>query len=277
MNICHNFVLYYYVTGRRSLLSGCPVLLWEVKAGVYDIDILPGGDVIASCGGDGLQVYDKKSGQKIQHPISDVCKGSIFGVSVGDDGAVAAVEWRGHGDPGRLHIYTSVNGCWKHQIYNTCKAPRSVACTGDGHFIVGSYNNSMYKYDSRGQQIWEKKLSFWPTYINTDHNNRILASNINGRCVTVYNEDGVEMFSFPTATDLRKLKPRGLCVNDEDNILVVDEDSKSVLLYDSRGQFLKKLVDVEGDPERVALYKDSHLAVHADDDSYYNTLRLYKL
>ena len=60
-------------------------------------------------------------------------------------------------------------------------------------------------------------------------------------------EDGVEMFSFPAATDQRKLKPRGLCVDDEDNILVVDEDSKSVLLYDPRGQFLKKLVDVEGD------------------------------
>ena len=73
MNIFHTFVLYYYVTDRRSLLSGCPVLLWEVEAGVRGIDILPGGDVIAAFGR-GLQVYDKKSGQKIQHPILDMCK-----------------------------------------------------------------------------------------------------------------------------------------------------------------------------------------------------------
>ena len=47
MNMCHRLVLYYYVTGRISLLSGCPVLLWEVEAGdVYGIDILPGGEII---------------------------------------------------------------------------------------------------------------------------------------------------------------------------------------------------------------------------------------
>ena len=46
MNICRRLVLYYYVTSRRSLLSGCLVLLWEVAAYVCDIDILPGGDII---------------------------------------------------------------------------------------------------------------------------------------------------------------------------------------------------------------------------------------
>ena len=302
MNICHRLVLYYYVTGRRSLLSGCPVLLWEVAAGVVDIDILPGGDVITTRGyDDGLQVYDNKSGQKIQHPISNMCKEDMWGVYVTDDGAtVAAVENRDD-DPGRLHIYTSVNGRWKHQMYNTCNAPQSVACTGDGHFIVGSGCNSilnkivrnyfMYKYNSHGQQIWERMLSFCPINISTDHMNRILVSNTGGGCVTVYSEDGVEMFSFPdttytmymrklmtwlfwfpAATDQRKLKPQGLCVDDEDNILVVDGISKSVLLYDPRGQFLKKLVDVEDGPYRVALNNDSYLAV-----CDVSKLRLYKL
>ena len=274
MNICHRLILYYYVTGRRSLSSGCPVLLWEVKPGYYvhDIDILPGGDVIAAPGGDGLQVYANTSGQKIPHPISDMCEGRIFGVSVSDDGsAAAAVEWRVDG-PGRLHIYTSVNGRWKHQMYNTCREPQSVTCTGDEHFLVGSGNKSMYKYDSHGQQIWRKKLSFSPRYISTDHKNRIVASDNVGGCVTVYNEDGVEMFSFPAGTDQRKLRPRGLCVDYEDNILVVDRASESVLVYDPRGQFLNKLVDIEGDPDYVALYSDSHLAVYGG-----GKLRLYKL
>ena len=273
MNIYHRLVLYYFVTGRRSLLSCDPVLLWEVAAGYYvhDKDILPGGDVIAACGRVGLRVYDNKTGQKIQHPISDMCKGSIQGVSVCDDGAVAAVEYIGRG-PGRLHIYTSVNGGWKHQMYDTCKVPRSVTCTGDGHFIVGNDNKSIHKYNTHGHQIWKKNLSFRPRYISTDHKNRILVSNTADECVTVYNEDGVEMFSFPAATDQTKLAPRGLCVDDEDNILVVDEVSKSGLLYDPRGQFLKKLVDVEGNPDCVALYNDSYLAV---DDGF--DLRLYKL
>ena len=122
----------------------------------------------------------------------------------------------------------------------------------------------MCKYNTHGHQIWEKKLSLEPKYICTDHKNRILVSNYDGGCVTVYNEDGVEMFSFPAATDPRKLKPRGLCVDDEDNILVADEDSKSVLLYDPRRQFLKKLVDVEEYSHRVALYKDSYRAVGLD-------------
>ena len=240
-------------------------LLWEVAAGVNDIAILPGGSVICACGA-GLQVYDEKSGEKIQHPISDMFKGAIQGISVCDDGAVAAVENRDD-DPGRLHIYTSVNGRWKHQMYNTCTRLASVACTGDGHFIVGSYNKSIHKYSIHGQQIWEKKLSFRPWFISTDHKNRILVSNTEGGCVTVYNEDGVEMFSFPAATDQRKLTPLGLCVDDEDNILVADGDSRSVLLYDPRGQFLKKLVDVvgEGYPDSVALYQDAHVAVSTSD------------
>ena len=276
MNICHRLVLYYYVTGRRSLLSGCPVLLWEVRAGYYvsdiDLDILPGGDVIVACGFGGLQVYDKQSGQEIRHPISDMCEGFIAGVSVRDDGAVVAAVERRDDDTGRLHIFTSVNGHWKHQTHNTCEGPLSVACTGDGHFIVGSANESMYNYNTSGQQIWEKKLSFSPLYISTDHNNKIMVSNTDAGCVTVYNEDGVEMFSFPAATDQRKLAPHGLCVDDEDNILVADWDSMSVLLYDPCGQFLKKLDDVEGYPERVALFNNSHLAVGGNWK-----LHLYKL
>ena len=254
--------------------SRTPILLWDVEAGVCNIAILPGGSVICARSHGGLEVYDEKSGQEIQHPISDMCEGFIRGVSVCDDGSsVAAVDniW---GDPDRLHIYSSVNGRWEHQMYNTCEMPRSVACTGDGHFIVGSFNNSIHKYNIHGQQIWEiqKKLSFDPRYISTDHKNRILVSNPDGRCVTVYNEDGVEMFSFPADTDQRKLTPRGLCVDDEDNILVVDLDSASVLLYDPRGQFLKKLVDTDDNPRFVALYRDTHLAVGGG-----LRLRLYEL
>ena len=180
----------YYATDRRSLLSGCPILLWDVEAGVRDLAILPGDDVIAACNilfGSCLQVYSKKSGRKIQHPISDMCKGGISDVFMCDDGAtVAAIEKRDDGT-GRLHIYTSVNGRWEHQKYTTCKEPQSVACNGDGHFIVGSNNHILYKYNIYGQHIWKKKLSFWPGYISTDHKNRILVSNIDGGCVTVYN------------------------------------------------------------------------------------------
>ena len=90
--------------------SRTPSLIWDVEAGVDDIAILPGGSVICVADDDGFQVYDEKSGEKIKHPISDMCEGIIRGVSVCDDGStVAAVENRDD-DPGRLHIYTSVNG-----------------------------------------------------------------------------------------------------------------------------------------------------------------------
>ena len=218
-----------------------PILIWDVWDPVSSIAILPGGSVI--CVRDnktGLQVYDKMSRRTIEHPISDMCEGDIRGVSVCDDGATVAAVERICDDFGSLQIYTSVNGYWEQDEYTTCEMPVSVACTDDGHFIVGSFNNSIYKY-KHDHVILEKKLSFCPKYISTDHKNRILISNTYGRCVTVYDEDGVEMFSFPAATDQRKLKPRGLCVDKKDNILVVDDDSKSVLVYDPRGQFLTKL------------------------------------
>ena len=253
--------------------SRSPSLLWDVDDYVCSIAILPGGSVICARDDDGLRVYDEKSGEKIQHPISDMCEGYITGVSMGDDGAtVASVEMR-EGDSEGLHIYTSANGRWEHHMYNTCKEPWSVACTGDGHFIVGSWNCYIRKYNIHGRQIWEKKLSFHPLYISTDHKNRIILSNIDRGCVTVHNEDGVEMFSFPAATDQRKMKPLGVCVDDEDNILVVDVYSNSVLLYNPCGQFLKKLVDTDGYPgsDRVALYINTYLAVGGE------RLRLYEL
>ena len=241
-------------------------------APVFNIAILPGVGVVCACGVGGLQVYGWNSGFETKHPKLDMCKGVIWGVSVGGDGAtIAAVEDAG-GDPGRLHICTSVHGSWKHQMHGTCKEPRAVACTGDGHFVVGSNNNSMFKYNAHGQQIWKKKLSFCPGYISTDRKNRILVSNTDGGCVAVHNKDGVEVFSFPAATYLRKLRPQGLCVDDKDNILVVDEDSKSVLLYDPRGHLLKKLLDTDGYPQCVAIYRDTHLAVDVG-----GRLRLYEL
>ena len=275
-NISHMFVL-HYVTDSRSLLSRPrgPSLLWDVWCEAWYIAILPGGDVIATFGCESTPwVFDQKRGQQKKHPISDMCAERITGIYVGDGGAnVAAVEERGYDDPGRLHIYTSVNGCWNHQMYDTCECPQYVACTSDGHFIVSSrLSKSMYKYNRLGRQIWEKKLSFRPEKISIDNKNRILVSNTGGGCVTVYNEDGVKMFSFPAATDQRKLKPRGLCVDGEDNILVGDEASKSVLLYDPRGQFLKKLVDVDDAPIHVSLFSDRYLAV----GSLYR-IYLYKL
>ena len=50
-----------------------------------------------------------------------------------------------------------------------------------------------------------------------------------------------------------------------------DYDSEYVLVNNPRGQFLKKLVGVEGDPDRVALYNDSYLAVRG-----IRKLRIYK-
>ena len=46
-------------------------------------------------------------------------------------------------------------------MHNTCVEPGSVACTGDGHFIVGSYNNYIHKYNIYGQLIWENKNGGW--------------------------------------------------------------------------------------------------------------------
>ena len=189
-------------------------LLWDVEAHASDIAILPGGSVICTRGGfGGLQVYDKKSGEEIKHPISDMCKGDILSVSVGDDGVtVAAVAWGCGEPPDGLHIYTSVNGRWMHHMIATCDSPLSVACVGDGHFIVGSFSGAMYKYNTHGEQIWVKKLSLCPWFISTDHKNRILVSYNYAGHVTVYNVDGEEMFSFSAATDQRKMKPRGLYV-----------------------------------------------------------------
>jgi hypothetical protein len=224
------------------------------------VDVLPSGEVITASSGH-LRVYDQQYGQEIQHPLSDLCKGWMRGVAVdGYRSTVVAIQDR-DSRPGVLHVHEACYDGWTHKKFDMTVRPWSVACAGDGNVIVGSYNQSLYKYNTHSRVIWKKKLSFCPGYITTDHDKRILVSDTASGCVRVYNQDGGEIFSFPAATDQRKLAPLGICVDSENNILVVDKRTKTVVLYDDRFNYIRDVLHVNGVLMYVALYQDKYVTL----------------
>ena len=282
MVYCIRFSL-SYITGKESTLSLYEPrktrTLWDIEGGISGIAFMSKGDLITARFS-GLEVFDQTKGKKLQHTLSDLCKGEIQAVSVDTQRSiVAAVQptnfVRRGPNPGILYIVKEANGRWEQKIHETCEDPRSVVCTGDGHFVVGGGNKAMHKYDACGEQMWGHKLTFSPENISIDHKNRILVSNSIGGRVLVYSHEGAEMFSFPKPTDQMKIKPRGLCVDADDNILVADERSKAVLLYDENGEFVRQIMKMPGKPCHIAL-QDKYLAVGIDG-GWMNKLFLYEI
>ena len=261
----------------HHVLSGSPCGGINMRQGhrveglICGIAFLPNGEVLAARGPYGVEVYGQQDGQKSHYPPLDLCHGYIRDVAV--DGTIVAVLADRYVTTGILHIFeVDASGHWEHREFETCVKPWSLACTRDGHFIVGcAQHSTLHKYNKHGQQIWEKTLSCSPLYISTDHKNRILVSHTEERHVTVYNENGVEIFSFPSAGDARKMTHHGLCVDPDDNILVTDGDSGSVLLFDDGGHFMRQFLEIDSGfyPSEMAVYHNRYLAVGVYKDMRY--------
>ena len=268
--------MYFFVlAGRISLLAGYLRLKWTVKSeGTCDISFLPGGYII-TVRHSGLAVYNHENGKRLDHMLTFLCTKNIQAIAVDiDRSTVAAIQYKRR-DPDPLHIYTALKGHWKHKKYVGCVKSLSVTSTFDGHFIISTYTNTMYKYTTHGKKVWKTKLTFSPEYITADHNNRVLVADTAGGRVVVHSQHGVEMFSFPQSTDQRKIKPRGLCVDSDDHILVADERSKSILLFDVGGRFLQEILNMDETPYDIALYKDQYLALRHQERC--NKLLMYEL
>jgi hypothetical protein len=68
-------------------------------------------------------------------------------------------------------------------------------------------------------------------------------------------------FSVPREGDLRRLEPQAICVDSHGNILIADDWNEAVMLYDRNGYFVREMLKMSGEVERMTLYNDRYLAV----------------
>jgi hypothetical protein len=133
-----------------------------------------------------------------------------------------------------------------------------VDVTQPGQVIVFSYfGNKLYKYGEDIHQLCCIKLSSLARGLCVDDNDKVLMSVDNKVCV--YGEDG-KLLSVLTRQHT-ELKPCGVCVDKNCNVLLCDESSQSVLLFNKQHQFVRSLINVDHLPVRMTLFDNTHLAV----------------
>ena len=268
--------------------STSPRLLWQVATGtIFDLEFLHDGCIIAACREHGLKAYGLR-GEQVSHPmiglgeylmswlglrtlyesVYNMCRGSILAVSVNRDRSrVAVVQSRGWDAPGVMHVYRADErawtGAWTHQQYDVCDRPCCVSCTLEGDYVVGSdtHHMYMYKYNKHGHQIWRKRLSASPCDLSINTRGEIIVSHYSAQRVTIHSKDGEELLSFPRGSPRMTLQPLGICLDSQDNILVCDANTDSIILYDNKGNFNRHMIQMSGTPGSVAVYNDKFLMV----------------
>jgi hypothetical protein len=230
-----------------------------------NMDYLANGDVVTACV-TGLHVYNLR-GQKVDHPLSELCKGTLEAICVDRSRSFVAVADKSFSGSGCLYMWGKYGDRWTKQLYSTSPPPRYVGCTTDGGLIVGTYCNKLYRYNICGEVMWHKQSSCGIYAITVDHRNRLLVCHDDH--ITVYNPGGEETFSFPTHLAQRELDPWGICVDSNDNILVADGASRSVLLYTSDGKYMGQLLKLTRRLRHITLYADRYLCVCGEDGQLY--------
>ena len=207
-----------------------------------------------------------KRGCKVDHSLSGMGKCILEGICVDKSlGRVGVIQLLGD-KPGCLNIYFKAARKWKQEIYYICQQPRCVASSGDGGFIVGTYCNTLHRYDGNYNEVWCRQMSgnVHDVAVDSAHNIMVCHDDY----ITVHNPLGKQMFAFPPSVTPAKqtIIPRGICADSKNNILVADHTSQSILLYSNKGKYLGQLLKVEGKPWSMALYKDKYLCVSVNDD-----------
>ena len=243
--------------------------LWQVGPGIIDMDYLPNGDIVTACVS-GIHVYDINS-RKMEHPLSELCRGNLEALCVDRSRAFVVVAEHSLSGCSSLYMWGKYGDRWTKKLYHITQKPRYLACTTDGEVIVGTYNNKLLRYNAHGEVVWHKQPSCGIYAITVDHNNRLLICHDD--YVTVYNPAGDQLFSFPKDSEERDLDPWGICVDSNDNILLADGVSNSVLLFSSEGKYMGQLLKLKTRMRHIALHDDQYLCVCGDDEQLY----MYKI
>ena len=253
-------------------------LLYKLETGRYvtDIDYLENSQLIV-CMTRGIKVYDVK-GSEIRHHISDVCKpgdgGRLWSVSVDNNSKCVVVsENRDRGISGYLHVYRSDSATWQYNRYDVCQWPRRVSVTSEGDYVVGSGDSKLYKYNSRGRQLWCVDTSChgrWAVALSVGGNGEVFVCF--RQKLVVYDKDGRQISTLTTIG--RQLTPGGVCVGKYGEIVVSDVNSKSILLFSKQHEFVRTLIDLDFRPSWICLYNNVKLAVC---DRHDNMIWVYEL
>ncbi len=101
-----------------------------------------------------------------------------------------------------------------------------------------------------------------PQNLTTDSRQRVIVADPGGHALEVLDYEGKQSFRIVGGEGHRLRSPRGVAVDENDNIYVTDYERGMILVYDSQGGFLRYLGSVSGEnmyqgPTGIAIDRDS--------------------
>ncbi|XP_039264535.2 uncharacterized protein LOC120340359 [Styela clava] len=102
-----------------------------------------------------------------------------------------------------------------------------------------------------------------PWFLTSNSKDEIFISDRNSKCIKVFdtrNQRYIKCFDtsgFDTRVK-KSIVPQGLCTDENENLIVVDSNTKSLLLFDPKGSFIRPLTrkaefDLYGEPWAIAM------------------------
>ncbi|KAK2142998.1 hypothetical protein LSH36_888g00018, partial [Paralvinella palmiformis] len=222
----------------------------------------------------GLQVFTKY-GEKVNHPLlggrgmitmfdnevggslKDRCVETFAGVSVNTKEDVVAMTER-RSDQGYLNIWHLVANNWQFNRYEISHRPWHVAILSNGQYVIAGFNCYRYKYNESCKMIWCKTSCdvLDITVDNTIDSILIIDGN---KFVLFLDSSSDVLLSISLSASM--LKPRGLSVDKEGNLVICKGESNPVLLFNNQYQFVRKLVIRNLSSYRIALCDNKYLTI----------------
>lgn len=152
--------------------------------------------------------------------------------------------------------------------------PSGIAALPDGWWVcTDTKKNAAIVYNCDGIFVKEfggKGTGFiqmdWPAYVTTDSKNRIIISDCNNFAVKLFDRSGKYLCRLGGNSKHGKLLfPKGVCVDDRDNIFAVEWGNDSIKMYGPDGRFIQDMltssvIQMEN-PQGIAWKGDNSLVV----------------
>ena len=210
-------------------------------------------------------------GQETQLPFP-VFLTSPLAVSGSLDGnSLAVVDWSG-GNTYIIHVYSRMGTIWRaSQITTTTRMVDRVSLAPSGDCLCGSADEMML-YNKRGELLWSIPLpgeGRYLPYLCITHSEQIIISGPRQDKITVHDMSGNEISEFPSQF---VKKPRAICVDSRDQVLVMDAAIRKISLFSVDGGYIQPIMQKDV-CNGMSLYLDKYLLMSTDDNGLY----LYEL
>lgn len=255
-----------------------PKVKWRTfdNAEARDVSFLADGTVVVTefkNGSDKLQLFDLSGNLKKCVACSSQNLIRPWGCAVNHQSGHIVVTDHGDRAVKVLDKDLSIRQVWR----SLFDKPSGVAVMRTGEYVItdissNSHTCSIHTMSGIRKREFANKGTatgqlLSPHYVIADHHDRIIITDSEQHCVKIFDTRGKQLQMFKSPHSL-PMKPMGVCIDAQNNILLADQAYPGISLYSSEGKFIQHIAQLKDLPYGVAVHDNGFLAVATDPSLY---------